>query len=106
MKTNAFEKMYAIVAKIPKGKVATYGQIARKLGINPRVVGFAMAANKDPQTIPCHRVVGKNGELTGYAFGGMQKKKEMLQKEGVNFKQDGTVNLKDAMIKSSILCCP
>lgn len=99
MKKNVFEKVYAVVAKIPKGKVATYGQIAKMLNVSPRVVGFAMAANKDSQTIPCHRVVSKNGELTGYAFGGVEKKKEMLQKEGINFQRDGTVNLKGAMIK-------
>lgn len=99
MKTNVFEKVYAVVAKIPKGKVMTYGQIAKVTGLTPRVVGFALRSNKDPKTIPCHRVVSKNGKLSGYAFGGIEKKKEMLQKEGVNFQRDGTVNLRYAMLK-------
>lgn len=88
-----FEKVYIVVSKIPKGKVMTYGQIARKLSINPRVVGFALHANKDIELIPCHRVVGKNGQLTGYARGGVTKKKEILEKEGVKFINQTAVDL-------------
>lgn len=88
-----FEKVYTIVAKIPKGKVMTYAQIAKLTGITPRVVGFALHANKDPKHIPCHRVVNSKGQLTGYAFGGIAKKKEILEQEGVQFLDKQTVAL-------------
>jgi methylated-DNA-protein-cysteine methyltransferase related protein len=82
---NAFAKVYSVVAKIPKGKVMTYGQVAKTLGLNPRVVGFALHANKDPQNIPCHRVIKSDGTLAGYAFGGAEEKKRILEEEGILF---------------------
>lgn len=81
------EKVYALAKKIPQGKVATYGQLAKMAG-NPkaaRAVGMCMSRNSDPETIPCHRVVASNGKLTGYAFGGTNTKREKLEKEGVSF---------------------
>lgn len=84
MKT--FEKIYEIVSGIPKGKVVTYGDIAAVLGINPRVIGYALHANKNDQTVPCHRVVFKDGSLaSGYAFGGKDIQRKLLASEGVNF---------------------
>lgn len=81
-----FNRIYSAVAKIPKGKVGTYGQIAKTTGTTPRVVGFALHANKDPKNIPCHRVIRTDGILAkGYAFGGPKKQKEILEKEGVTF---------------------
>lgn len=95
---NDFENIYEVVAKIPKGKVATYKQIAQLTGIkNPRIVGFAMRANKDTKRVPCHRVVSVDGTLRGYAFGGIEKKKEMLQKEGVFFLENSRVNLQKSL---------
>lgn len=96
---NSFEKVYKIVAKIPKGKVLTYKKVAELAGLNPpaggpRVVGFALNKNKNPDQIPCHRVVSSKGELTGYAFGGIKKKREILEKEGIEFLQNGTIDLK------------
>lgn len=84
-----FKKIYEEVKKIPKGKVATYGEIARKVGTTPRVVGFALHRNPDPKNIPCHRVVFKDGSLApGYLFGGKEKQKELLLSEGVRFQND------------------
>ncbi len=85
-----FEKVYAIVKQIPKGRVATYQDIAILAGSPKavRAVGSAMKNNPDPARIPCHRVVGSNGAMHGYAFGGVITKKELLQKEGVRFKND------------------
>ena len=80
-----FERVYALVSQIPAGRVATYGQIAWLLG-NPRLsraVGYALASCPDHRDIPCHRVVGSNGSLTGYA-GGLQKKLRLLQLEGTD----------------------
>lgn len=93
-----FNNIYEIVAKIPKGKVATYKQIAQLAGIkNPRVVGFAMRANKDTTKVPCHRVVSVDGTLRGYAFGGPEKKKELLQQEGVLFLENSRVDLQKSL---------
>ncbi len=81
------EKIYSLAKKIPKGKVATYGQLAKLAG-SPRAsraVGMCMKQNPDNKTIPCHRVVSSSGKLTGYAFGGVNVKKELLEKEGVKF---------------------
>ena len=68
-KSNLFKRVYRVVRKIPKGKVTTYGEIAKALGTkDSRKVGFALHANKDPK-IPCHRVVNKDGRLApGFAF--------------------------------------
>lgn len=82
---NNFEKVYAKVKKIPKGKVVTYGQIAKLSGIkSPRVVGNILHNNTDPIGVPCHRVVNAKGKLAAaYAFGGMFEQKRRLQKEGI-----------------------
>ena len=87
MTSLTFNKILAVIEKIPKGKVMTYGQIAKILGIkNVQVVGYALHSNLDPKKYPCHRVIKKDGELAlGYAFGGWQKQKELLEKEGVKF---------------------
>jgi methylated-DNA-protein-cysteine methyltransferase-like protein len=89
-KTSNFkDRIYAIAAKIPKGKVATYGQLAKIAG-RPnaaRAVGNAMRTNTDTKAVPCHRVVGATGALTGYAYGnGLTTKMSMLKREGVAFK--------------------
>jgi len=89
--TNFTNTVRAVVASIPKGKVATYGQVATLAG-KPgasRAVGMIMSNNKDTKAVPCHRVVGSTGALTGYAYGdGKITKKKMLEKEGVSFKGD------------------
>ena len=86
-----FEKIYKIAAKIPRGKVATYGQLAKMAG-SPRAaraVGMCMKHNPDMEIVPCHRVVGSDGKLTGYSAGnGIATKKKILLKEGVAFKGD------------------
>lgn len=84
------EKIYELAKQIPKGKVATYGQLAKMAGAPgaARAVGMCMRTNKTPETIPCHRVVASNGALTGYAFGGVKKKKQILEAEGVKFSGD------------------
>lgn len=80
------EKVYFVVKKIPRGKVATYKQVARLAG-NPkayRAVGTAMRHNPDMKTVPCHRVVGSDGTMHGYSgLGGLKKKIEKLKNEGV-----------------------
>lgn len=86
VKANSFEKVYSFVAQIPKGKVATYKQISKLSGTTARVVGFALHANKNPQEVPCHRVVNIEGKLAkGYVFGGKKEQKKKLENEGVIF---------------------
>lgn len=83
------EQIYALARRIPKGKVATYGQLAALAG-NPRAaraVGAAMRSNPDIPKTPCHRVVASDGSLTGYSAGqGVSTKRKMLMSEGVAFK--------------------
>ncbi|MBR3382265.1 MAG: MGMT family protein [Clostridia bacterium] len=93
---NSFELIYEQVKRIPKGKAATYGQIAALAG-NPkwsRVVGYALHVNPEPGVIPCHRVVDRNGRLSpAFAFGGMNVQEELLRREGVEVRE-GHVDLK------------
>ncbi len=92
-----FEEVYNIVKQVPKGKVTTYGQIARLLG-NPRrsiVVGWALHGNPYPGVVPCHRVVNKDGRLSGaFAFGGMDVQRKLLEEEGVAISEEGTVDMR------------
>jgi methylated-DNA-[protein]-cysteine S-methyltransferase len=84
------EKVWALTARVPRGKVTTYAQIARALGSEAyRAVGNALNRNPYAPAVPCHRVVGSNGSLTGFA-GGLRKKQKMLESEGVTIK-DGRV---------------
>ncbi len=92
--SNFFKRVYKVVRKIPKGKVTTYGEIARALGTkDARKVGFALHANQDPKT-PCHRVVNKNGRLApNFAFDGEKEQHRRLLMEGVGFDDRGLVDL-------------
>lgn len=98
MKSNQtkslFDQVYEVVRQIPKGKVMTYGGVARRIGTkDTRKVGYALHANPDPDT-PCHRVVNKDGGLAkSYAFGGWEKQKEKLVSEGVVFTSERNVDL-------------
>lgn len=94
LESNFFEKVYQVVRKIPKGKVMTYGQIAKILGTkDARKVGWALHGNKDPN-ISCHRVVNKEGRVaTNYAFEGWEEQKRKLLAEGVTFVDEKHVDL-------------
>ena len=90
------KRIYEAVKKIPKGRVATYGQVAEMAGDKnmARAVGNALHKNPEPGTIPCHRVVNSKGELAGaFAFGGAGVQADLLAKEGVVVKE-GKVDLK------------
>lgn len=80
--------VYAVVRRIPCGMVATYGQVAALAGAprNARMVGYALHANPEPGVIPCHRVVFRDGSLApGFAFGGPDEQRDLLEREGVVF---------------------
>lgn len=97
---NFFEKVYALVRKIPEGKVTTYGELAKALGTrDARRIGHALHANPSGESTPCHRVVNKDGKLApGYAFGGPNEQKNKLITEGVSFIDEVHVDLKKCMI--------
>lgn len=91
-----YQQVYELVKQIPKGKVASYGQIAKALGFprKSRQVGWALHVNPEPGVIPCHRVVFADGRLTdGFAFGGRDVQKAMLVAEGVEFEEEYKVNM-------------
>ena len=91
-----YEAVYEQVKRIPRGKVATYGQIARLAGFPgaARAVGFALHRNPQPGVIPCHRVVFKDGSCApGFAFGGPDAQRGLLESEGVSFTVEGKADL-------------
>ena len=86
MEKTAFERIYDVVKQIPKGSVATYGQVAALAGNKrwSRVVGYALHVNPDPEHIPCYRVVNRYGEVSkAFAFGGENRQITLLEEEGI-----------------------
>ena len=82
--TEFQQKVWRLLADIPSGKTWTYKQVAEKLNSSPRAVGGAVGANPVPIILPCHRVVGENGMMTGFSGGdGIPTKKKLLALEGV-----------------------
>lgn len=90
------KRIYEAVKKIPRGKVATYGQVAEMAGDKKmaRAVGNALHKNPDPEGIPCYRVVNAKGELAGeFAFGGEGAQRKLLEADGIAV-VSGRVDLK------------
>ncbi len=100
-----FKSVYAAVRQIPKGKVATYGDIAAAIG-SPRAsraVGWALHVNPEPVVTPCHRVVNRFGKLSeSFGFGGIEEQQRLLMHEGVKV-MDGAVDLKKYRTKLEAL---
>ncbi len=85
--TSFQQKVYEAVKQIPKGKVITYKELAKKIG-HPRAyraVGNALNKNPNLRTIPCHRVIKSNGRIGGYRYGA-KRKASLLKKEGIMIK--------------------
>lgn len=100
-----FKRVYDIVARIPEGKVATYGVIGKMLGYprGAKVVGWAMRSAPEGLKLPCHRVVKKTGELSpSYVFGDSEIQRAILEAEGITFKTDGTVDMERHLWKEDI----
>ena len=94
------DNVFSIVCQVPVGKVTTYGQVASLMGRpqSARYVGLALRGNPSPSAgggdIPCHRVLFKDGSLCkGFAFGGPDMQRELLQAEGITFVDDSHVDL-------------
>ncbi|VWL93116.1 DNA base-flipping protein [Collinsella intestinalis] len=91
-----FNRVYDMVRQVPCGMVATYGQIAKLVGEprRARYVGYALHVNPEPGDIPCHRIVFADGRLAeGFAFGGPEVQRALLEDEGVAFLANGYVDL-------------
>ncbi len=95
---NFNEKVYELCKKVPKGKISTYKILASKLNSKAyRAVGQAL--NKNPYSnVPCHRVVGSNAHLTGFAHG-LNGKRKLLEKEGIKIKNNKILNFKDVIYR-------
>lgn len=97
-KTNFFDLVYQVARLVPKGRVTSYGAIARYLGAarSARMVGWAMnAAHTQRPKVPAHRVVNSKGLLSGkHHFGAPDVMQKLLEKEGVKVKEDTVVDFK------------
>jgi len=91
-----YERIYRVVRQIPRGKVATYGQIARIVDrCTARMVGYAMAALRGRTDVPWQRVINSKGEISTRSRGeGAHRQRKLLEKEGIRFDQRGRVNLR------------
>lgn len=88
------QRVWTLTSQIPSGRVATYSSLAKRLGTRGfRAVGNALNRNPYAPQVPCHRVVGSDGQLRGYA-GGLDKKRQLLEAEGIGF-VGNRVNLKN-----------
>ncbi|MBZ9728121.1 MGMT family protein [Salegentibacter sp. JZCK2] len=91
LEPNFFERVYEVARQIPKGKVTSYGAIAKSVGAakSARMVGYAMNSAKDLEDVPAHRVVNRNGLLTGKShFGDHSAMEQMLASEGIKVKDN------------------
>ena len=97
---NLDEKIYKKLLEVPKGKITTYGELAKAVGFTngQRAVGKIMNKNPYPVIIPCHRVVKSDGKIGGYAYG-EEIKKNMLKKEGIKIKDDKILDLENAIYR-------
>jgi len=88
---NLEQQVYKKLTEVPQGKVTTYGELAKAVGLKngQRVIGQIMKKNPYPVIIPCHRVVKSDGKVGGYDYG-EEVKINMLRKEGINIK-DGKI---------------
>ncbi len=93
---SVYEKIYNVVRQIPRGKVSTYGQIAKIVDrCTPRMVGYAMAALRGRADVPWQRVINSKGEVSTRSRGdGALRQRKLLEKEGIRFDPRGRVNLR------------
>jgi methylated-DNA-[protein]-cysteine S-methyltransferase len=97
---NLDKKIYKKLLEVPKGKITTYGELAKAVGLKngQRAVGKIMNKNPYPVIIPCHRVVKSDGKVGGYAYG-EEIKSDMLTREGVVIKNGKILNLENTIYR-------
>ena len=101
MKTTPFQKrVYALLKRVPRGKVTTYGALAKKLKSSPRAVGQALRVNPYAPRVPCHRVIRSDGSIGGFRGKtkgkAIKEKIELLRKEGIEVSEN---KIKEEFIK-------
>ena len=99
--TEIYRRIYEAVKQIPRGRVATYGQIAAIAGNKnwARLVGNALHANDDPEGVPCYRVVNSRRAVAeAFVFGGGNRQRELLKADGIEFDENGRVPLEKYMM--------
>ena len=94
------EKIYRKLLEVPLGNVTTYGDLAKAINLKngQRIVGRIMKKNQFPVIVPCHRVVKSDGTIGGYAYG-IERKKYMLSKEGLEINNDKILNFKKNLFR-------
>ncbi len=100
VRKSFFDNVYSIVKLIPPGRVTTYGLIANYLGSvgSSRVVGYAMNASHNLEDVPAHRVVNRNGLLTGkHHFAGTNLMKDLLESEGVKIFENTVLDFENVV---------
>jgi methylated-DNA-protein-cysteine methyltransferase-like protein len=93
---SSYKRIYSIVRDIPRGRVATYGQIARLAGLSgqARQVGYALSALSAEQDVPWHRVINSRGEISKRSEPGMEQiQQALLEQEGIKFENDSRIQL-------------
>ena len=96
MSQGLYGRIYSLTLKIPRGSVASYGQIAREAGCTPRQVGYAMAALPFHSGIPWHRVINSQGKISMRRRGeGDQDQRKQLEGEGIRFDGNGKILTRD-----------
>ena len=103
---NFFERVYEIVRQIPEGKVTSYGAIAKALGTarSARMVGWAMNASHNIEDVPAHRVVNRNGLLSGkHHFEGTNLMQQLLENEGIEVVDNQIVDFEKVFWEPKIL---
>ena len=99
------ERCYALLRRVPKGKVTTYKALAEEMGTKAyRAVGNAMNKNPYAPVVPCHRVISSDGTIGGFAHGA-KKKIEMLKSEGIHIK-NGKIDIKNTIRHLTLKVCP
>jgi len=105
MKT--YETIYAVVRRIPQGRVATYGQVAELAGLfgKARLVGYALYRVVEDSDIPWHRVVNARGQISESPWrnGSDDLQRVLLEAEGVRFRADGTLNLREYLWRPDLM---
>jgi methylated-DNA-protein-cysteine methyltransferase-like protein len=95
---DSYKRIYSVVREIPRGRVATYGQVARLAGLGgqARQVGYALSALNAEQDVPWHRVINSRGEISRRSEPGMEQvQKALLEKEGIIFEGGSRIQLHD-----------
>ena len=97
---NLDKKIYKKLLEVPEGKITTYGELAKAVGLKngQRAVGKIMNKNPYPVIIPCHRVVRSDGKVGGYGYG-QDVKINMLTKEGIKIKDDKILNWENTVYR-------